>query len=56
MNPQEHVWRYLKAKLYKPAARSCMQELILDIKNIFDELNSNVDKICSLAYARNYLV
>lgn len=56
MNPQEHIWNYLKAKLYKPAARSSMVELILDIKNIFDELNSNSKKISSLAYARNYLV
>lgn len=56
MNPQEHIWNYLKSKLYKPAARACIEELILDIKNIFDELNFNPDKIRSLAYARNYLV
>lgn len=56
MNPQEHIWNYLKAKLYKPAARGSIIELIYDIKNIFDELNLNPERICSLAYARNYLV
>ncbi|MBK1809034.1 transposase [Clostridium sp. YIM B02505] len=56
MNPQEHIWRNLKAKLFRPSARSSIYELISDIKNIFIELNSKKDEICSLAYARNYLV
>lgn len=56
MNPQENIWRNLKAKLFKPAARSSIWELISDIKNIFVELNSNFNKIRSLAYARNFLV
>lgn len=56
MNPQENIWNYLKAKLFKPSARSCIEELVFDIKYIFDELNSDTDKIRSLAYARNFLV
>ena len=56
MNPQENIWRNLKSKLFKPSARSCVWELVSDIKNIFDELNSNFDKIRSLAYARSFLV
>lgn len=56
MNPQENIWNYLKAKLFKPSSRSSIEELILDAKEIFDELNSNSDKIHSLAYARNFLV
>lgn len=56
MNPQENVWNYLKARLFKPSARSCIDELILDAKTIFDELNLEKDKICSLAYARKFLV
>jgi transposase len=56
MNPQEHIWNYLKAKLYKPAARGSIIELIPDIKNIFDRLNLDSERIHSLAYARNYLV
>ncbi len=56
MNPQENMWNYLKAKLYKPSARGSIEELILDAKIIFDELNFDIDKICSLAYARSFLV
>lgn len=56
MNPQEHVWRNLKAKLFRPSVRSSIYELISDIKNIFTELNVKKDEIYSLAYARNYLV
>lgn len=56
MNPQENIWNYLKSKLFKPSSRSSIVELILDVKDIFDELNSNIDKIHSLAYARNFLV
>lgn len=56
MNPQETIWHYLKSRLFKPSSRSCIEELILDVKSIFDELNSNPDKICSLAYARSFLV
>lgn len=56
MNPQENIWNYLKAKLFKPSARSSIFELISDIQLLFDELNSNFDKIRSLAYARSFLV
>ena len=56
MNPQENIWNYLKAKLFKPSCRSSIGELIFDVKDIFDELNSNTNKIHSLAYARNFLV
>lgn len=56
MNPQENIWRNLKAKLFKPSARSCIWELVSDIKILFDELNSNFAKIHSLAYARSFLV
>lgn len=56
MNPQENIWNYLKAKLFRPSARSSIFELISDIKLLFDELNTNFDKIRSLAYARSFLV
>ncbi|SHI06754.1 transposase [Clostridium grantii] len=56
MNPQEHIWRSLKAKLFRPSSRTSIYELLYDINNIFNELNSNKDEICSLAYAKNYLV
>ncbi len=56
MNPQENIWNYLKSRLFKPSSRSCIEELILDVNSIFDELNSNIDRIDSLAYARNFLV
>lgn len=56
MNPQENIWHYLKCRLFKPSSRSCIEELILDVNSIFDELNSDTDKIGSLAYARNFLV
>lgn len=56
MNPQENMWHYLKAKLYKPSSRSSIEELVVDTKDIFDELNFDFDKICSLAYARSFLV
>lgn len=56
MNPQEQIWRYLKAKLYKPSARSSKYELTGDIYSIFRELNLNKEKICTLADGRKYLV
>lgn len=56
MNPQEHIWRYLKAKLYKPSSRISIYELTTDTNCIFDELNSNKEKIHSLADARHYLL
>jgi transposase len=56
MNPQEHIWKSLKAKLFRPSSRTSIYELLYDINNIFNELNSNIDEIRSLAYARNYLV
>lgn len=56
MNPQEHIWRHYKAVLYKPGARKDIYELTIDTKKIFDELNSNKNKLHSLAYARNYLL
>lgn len=56
MNPQEHMWQRLKAKLFRPSARSSIYELICDIKSIFNELNNHRDEIYSLVYARKYLV
>lgn len=56
MNPQENIWNHLKAKLFRPSSRMSIEELISDVKDIFDELNSNIDKINSLAYARSFLV
>lgn len=56
MNPQENIWNHLKSKLFRPSSRSSIYELISDVKDIFDELNSNIDKIHSLAYARSFLV
>lgn len=56
MNPQENIWRNLKGKLYRPSARSSIHELISNIKDIFDELSSDFNKIRSLAYARSFLV
>lgn len=56
MNPQENIWNYLKARLFKPSSRTCIEELTFDVSAIFDELNCNSDKLNSLAYARNFLV
>lgn len=56
MNPQENIWNYLKAKLFRPTARDFIEELILDVQYIYNELNSNTNKIRSLAYARSFLV
>lgn len=56
MNPQENIWRNLKQKLYRPSARRSIHELISNIKDIFDELSSNFNKIRSIAYARSFLV
>lgn len=56
MNPQEHIWRHYKSLLYRPSARENIYELVMDTKLIFDELNSNKNKLFSLAYAKNYLV
>ena len=56
MNPQEQIWHYLKAKLYKPSARECKYELTYDINFILDDLNLNKDKIRSLADGRKYLL
>ena len=56
MNPQENLWNHLKSKLFRPSSRSSIEELIFDAKNIFDELNFDVDKIHLLTCARNFLV
>lgn len=56
MNPQENVWNYFKSKLFRPASRCCVEELVFDTQTIFNELNSDTDKIRSLAYAINVLV
>lgn len=56
MNPQENIWNHLKTKIYRPSARSSIYELIVDIQGVFHELNSNTDKICSLAYGKKFLV
>ena len=56
MNPQENIWKHLKAKLFKPSSRKYIEELIFNDKNIFDELNFDVNKIHSLAYAKSFLV
>jgi hypothetical protein len=56
MNPQKNIWNHLKTKLFKPASRSSIEELIFGAKNIFNELNSDINKIRSLAYARSSIV
>ena len=56
MNPQENIWNNLKFALFRPSARSSIYELISDIQSIFDEINPNVYLICSLVYARSFLV
>lgn len=56
MNPQENIWNYLKAKLFRASSRKSIEELISDAQDIFTDLNSNVSKISSLAYARSFLV
>ncbi|MVX63042.1 hypothetical protein GKZ28_04935 [Clostridium chromiireducens] len=56
MNPQEQVWHYLKANLYKPSARGSKHELFYDINLILGELNLNKDRIRSLADGRKYLL
>lgn len=56
MNPQENVWHYLKEKLFRPSSRENIVELTQDTEKLFNELNSNPDRICSLAYARSFLV
>lgn len=56
MNPQEQVWRYLKANLYKPSARESKHELFYDVNLILNELNLNKDKIRLLADGRKYLI
>ncbi|OOM05888.1 hypothetical protein CLOSAC_44670 [Clostridium saccharobutylicum] len=56
MNPQEQIWHYVKAKLYKPSARECKYELTYDINLILGDLNLNKDKIRSLADGRKYLL
>lgn len=56
MNPQENVWNRLKALLYKPSARENIFELVQDIYEIYNELNSNIFQVRSLASARSFLV
>lgn len=56
MNTQKNIWNYLKARLFNPSSRSCIEELTFDVSVIFDELNCNSGKLNSLAYARNFLV
>lgn len=56
MNPQENVWNWLKANLYKPTSRSSLVELAQDIYELYTELNSNYEQICSLTNARSFLV
>lgn len=56
MNPQENIWHYLKEKLFRPSDRASIVELIQDTEALFVELNSEPDKIRSLACARSFLV
>jgi len=56
MNPQEQIWCYLKAQLYKPSTRSSKSELIGYTYSIFSRLNLNKKIISSLADGRKYLV
>lgn len=56
MNPQENLWNKLKALLFRPSARCCIEELMSDIFDIYSEFNSNVNQICSLTYAKSFLV
>ena len=54
MNPQENIWRYLKSKIFRASSRSSIDELISDVKDIFDELNEPPHLIRSLAYSRSF--
>lgn len=56
MNPQENIWHYLKESLFRPSDRATIVELMQDTEALFTELNSNPQKIRSLAYARSFLV
>ncbi|MCT4592838.1 MAG: IS630 family transposase, partial [Anaeromicrobium sp.] len=55
MNPQENLWNDLKAKLFRPAARSSLDELVYDIYNIYTEYSEDPDKVYSLTNVRNFL-
>ncbi|WP_368041486.1 hypothetical protein [Clostridium sp. 001] len=35
MNPQENIWNYLKARLFKPSSRSCIEELTFKLKTLY---------------------
>lgn len=56
MNPQENIWNWLKARLYKPSARKSIDELICNISNIMNELNLNQHRIYSLANYKSFLM
>lgn len=56
MNPQENLWNRLKALLFRPSARCCIEELMSDIFDIYSEFNSDFNQICSLTYAKSFLV
>lgn len=56
MNPQENLWNRLKALLFRPSARCCIEELMTDIFDIYSEFNSNINQICSLVYAKSFLL
>lgn len=56
MNPQENLWNRLKAILFRPSARCCIEELMTDIFDIYTEFNSNINEIRSLTFAKSFLV
>lgn len=56
MNPQENLWNNLKAKLFRPSARSSVDELIYDTFKIYNEYNYHSDIVRSLTIARSFLV
>ncbi len=56
MNPQENLWNRLKALLFRPSARCCIEELQADIFDIYTEFNSNKDEINSLTNGKSFLV
>ncbi|MCT4592985.1 MAG: transposase, partial [Anaeromicrobium sp.] len=55
MNPQENLWNDLKAKLFRPSARSSLDEFVYDIYNIYTEYSEDPDKVYSLTNVRNFL-
>ncbi|MCT4564037.1 MAG: transposase [Maledivibacter sp.] len=56
MNHQENLWNRLKALLFRPSARCCIEELMADIFDIYCEFNSSINGVYLLTYAKSFLV